>query len=297
MRSFFSLMVLGVLVNYADAQFLRNRCCEPRNNWCVPVQPFCIPGYPTHLAGGMAVAVQDPVRIVPEGDEVESAYESTNTTGLKVKVIVTRDTGAQKRGMPEATVAARRTTPFPNFGGTARKTAKTSFATAPLEQYADLPSLLARLDTDSFMQSDMRANNIRRGVDSDRIAREKRNVQVQAFLYAASREDDNDFHLILGSGRSNQEFLNVEISGLPQGGARDRLEDVQKQFTRLHTDLGIRLPGGSYQFYNPPIPVTVIGSLFYDNDHAPGQVGPQRARPKTAWEIHPVSSIQRRDTP
>jgi hypothetical protein len=38
--------------------------------------------------------------------------------------------------------------------------------------------------------------------------------------------------------------------------------------------------------------VKVTGSLFFDVDHKAGSVGPTGMRPKTAWEIHPVSDIQ-----
>jgi hypothetical protein len=38
--------------------------------------------------------------------------------------------------------------------------------------------------------------------------------------------------------------------------------------------------------------VEVKGPLFYDIDHRPGKVGPEGRRPKTAWEIHPISNIK-----
>jgi hypothetical protein len=41
-----------------------------------------------------------------------------------------------------------------------------------------------------------------------------------------------------------------------------------------------------------PTHVQVTGSLLYDIDHAAGAVGPTGHRPKSAWEIHPVTSIQ-----
>ena len=52
------------------------------------------------------------------------------------------------------------------------------------------------------------------------------------------------------------------------------------------------LPGSqSYHRFHPPVAVTVSGSLFYDVDHPPGAVGPVWAKPKTAWEIHPVTAL------
>jgi hypothetical protein len=39
----------------------------------------------------------------------------------------------------------------------------------------------------------------------------------------------------------------------------------------------------------------VEGALFFDVDHAAGVVGPTQPtpmRPKTAWEIHPVTNVK-----
>jgi len=61
-----------------------------------------------------------------------------------------------------------------------------------------------------------------------------------------------------------------------------------KDFFREHGDQF----GSSYKKFDPPIPVRVEGSLFFDLDHAAGVVGPQGMRPSTAWEIHPVTKIE-----
>jgi hypothetical protein len=55
------------------------------------------------------------------------------------------------------------------------------------------------------------------GADSKRVAEEDRNVRLKVFLYAASREDDRDFHLIIGRSRRKKQpmYITVEISGLP----------------------------------------------------------------------------------
>ena len=54
------------------------------------------------------------------------------------------------------------------------------------------------------------------------------------------------------------------------------------------------LPGPTYDFYDPPIPVEISGSLFFDMSHASGsKPGPNNLRSKipTIWEIHPNSKI------
>ena len=55
-----------------------------------------------------------------------------------------------------------------------------------------------------------------------------------------------------------------------------------------------KLPGSSYHFYRPPIPITIGGSLFFDITHAKGShPGPKDLRPHipTIFELHPVTEI------
>jgi hypothetical protein len=126
------------------------------------------------------------------------------------------------------------------------------------------------------------------------VTEEDRKVRVSAFLYAASRENDNDFHLIIGrSPKSSPVYMTMEISGLPPKNAnsfakKKSARDAYKKF------FGAKLPGPSYHFYRPPIPVEIEGSLFFDITHAKGgHPGPKDLRPDipTIWEVHPVSDI------
>jgi hypothetical protein len=178
------------------------------------------------------------------------------------------------------------------FTGTSRKAAKTSIvpsANAPLEEFTTLDALLESLPSDA----DMAELNISRDADSDRVDEELRNVTVEAYLYAAKLEDDKDFHLILGTSPklADRFFMNCEVSGLPEEGSPDRAQ-LQKVREQLLEVLG-RLPGERYVKLTKPIQVRVEGSLFFDVEHPPGAVGPATMRPETAWEIHPISSIQR----
>lgn len=184
--------------------------------------------------------------------------------------------------------------PFPDqFAGNARKAAKLSFVDAPVEIFADLRGLITTLPSKSHMLAI--TPEIPISASSDRVAEERRAVRVRGFLYAASREDDRDFHLIIGRARSRrpQLYMTVEISGLPAEASPffKKLKvarDTYKEF------FGEKLPGTSYDFYDPPIPVDVEGSLFFDMSHAGGQgPGPQSLRDKipTIWELHPVTSI------
>jgi hypothetical protein len=57
---------------------------------------------------------------------------------------------------------------------------------------------------------------------------------------------------------------------------------------------GAHAPLLAYDFYHPPIPVVVEGSLFFDMTHAVGQhPGPPslKSRMPTIWEVHPVTAI------
>ena len=84
----------------------------------------------------------------------------------------------------------------------------------------------------------------------------------------------------------------MEISGLPPASAasRARLEKVRDTYMNFFTDL----PGTGYDFYKPPIPVEIGGSLFFDMSHATGgRPGPQDLRPHmpVVWEVHPVTQL------
>jgi hypothetical protein len=57
---------------------------------------------------------------------------------------------------------------------------------------------------------------------------------------------------------------------------------------------GGSLPGTTYDFYDPPVAVTVEGSLFFDITHVSGsRPGPAslKSRMPVIWEVHPISKI------
>ncbi|HEV3077520.1 MAG TPA: hypothetical protein VHB47_24075 [Thermoanaerobaculia bacterium] len=178
-----------------------------------------------------------------------------------------------------------------DFQGAARKAAKLSISDAQVEVFGDLQDLLASLPQESDMVS--HDPPITTDAESDRVAEEQRNVQVRAFLYAASRESDNDFHLILGRdpSLSPSMFMTMEISGLPPADA-DSFAALQTARDAYKTQFGSQLPGFTYHFIDPPMPVEIGGSLFFDITHANGgRPGPKSAKPATIWEVHPVTAI------
>jgi hypothetical protein len=181
--------------------------------------------------------------------------------------------------------------PSDSFGGTARRRAKTSIAAPAIETFADVSDLIGTLPG----HQDMVDLHIPIGANSGRVSQERRNVRIAAFLYAASREDDNDFHLIIGreSGASPPLFMTVEISGLPPA-TSTHLAQLTAARAAYKGFFGAHLPGTSYDFYTPPIPVEIEGSLFFDASHSTGsRPGPSSLRKDmpVVWEVHPVSKI------
>lgn len=179
------------------------------------------------------------------------------------------------------------------FRGKARKAAKTSIADAETEFFDDLQELVASLPSEGHMTS--RQPPITTDQSSGRVDEESRNVRVRAFLYAASRENDNDFHLIVGRDPDSAPsmYMTMEISGLPPSGSGNfaRLKGARDAYK---TFFGSDLPGASYDFYDPPVPIEVEGSLFFDMSHGTGsRPGPASLRDDmpTVWEIHPISDI------
>jgi hypothetical protein len=180
-----------------------------------------------------------------------------------------------------------------NFRGTARKAAKLSIAAAPVESFNDVKDLIASLAAENSMKNHNPA--ITTDASSNRVSEEKRNVKVRTFLYAASKENDNDFHLILGRSpnAAPEMYMTMELSGLPPSGSPSfaKLDSARSAFKSF---FGSDLPGSNYDFYDPPIPVEVEGSLFFDMSHANGsRPGPSslRSQMPAIWEVHPITRM------
>jgi hypothetical protein len=131
--------------------------------------------------------------------------------------------------------------------------------------------------------------------DSPRSPDEERNVTVTAFLYATKKEDDNDFHLLIGDNPNGGDgrFMTAEVSGLPvpDNATTPHFRQVRDQYKEFFNSTGQELPGNRYVIFSDPVPVTITGSIFFDVDHQIGEVRSRNAVPETVWEIHPVSSL------
>ena len=190
---------------------------------------------------------------------------------------------------PIAPVSALGAPSQDNFRGTDRAGAKTSLVDGDPEPFVDVEALKGSgllVDDDQMLHHDP----VITPHTDERVDEEGHNVAVTAFLYASKKEGDNDFHCIIGTAPDQTPvFLNVEVSGLPQGQFHQQLKDVRDAFKTFFAG---HLPGTGYSKFDPPIPVRITGSLFYDIDHKPGEVGPAAFKPTTAWEIHPVRTIE-----
>jgi hypothetical protein len=187
-------------------------------------------------------------------------------------------------------VAAQKNNMDSRYAGNDRKAAKTTIAHAKTEEYKTLSGLLKTLPPDDFMRNHRPA--ISRDAGSKRTEEETRNVKVEvAYLFVLYRENDNDYHMIIGSkpDPAQAALMNVEISGLPDSHSADYcvLKNVRKS---VDDELGT-IGKSKKPFIQNPLKISVSGSLFYDIDHKPGVVGYKKLKPKTAWEIHPVTEI------
>lgn len=279
----------GILESSESTEFLRLREFGRAESTFVPMRSV---GF-VRIERNNSIVLEIPespgrfFRVIPTNEIDPIEEERGGAAGLSPRSSAVLDASLEARDANLGTLDSR-----DEFRGTARKAAKISIANARRESFANLDDLLADLPTDDEMIN--RRPRISSDRDSERVAEEQRNIRVEAFLYAASREDDNDFHLILGdtaTARRSTTYMNVELSGLPPEDHpdRDRLERVRRFY--LNRFRG-NVPGERYDFYDPPIPVRVSGSLFYDIDHRPGAVGPRSHRPETSWELHPVTFIE-----
>jgi len=213
--------------------------------------------------------------------------------GPSFRVIKTTEVDPYEKAAKTTVTAALAAPTGDSFAGTARKSAKLSISTATTEPFANVKALIDTLPSHAKIKNDTPKVTTRS--TPKRVNEEDRNVRLKAFIYAASKEDDNDYHLIVGQSTtaSVEVYITMELSGLPAKSAKSfaKLKKARKTFETFFSG---NLPGTTYDFYDPPVPIEVRGSLFWDASHATGgRPGPQSLRPKipTVWEVHPISSL------
>jgi hypothetical protein len=223
-----------------------------------------------------------------------SAIPEVTIGRKRYRLLDTIDQGSFSEPRRRGTAEGSGITDDDTFNGTDRMIPKTTIVVdAKVEEFATVAALVNNL-LSNFPDKDMKSMGIEKSTDT-RKKPENRNVSVTGFIHAFKKEGDNDYHVILGDGPNakTKVYLNVEVSGIPVGGTaanRKRLIAVREQF-KAAFKLG-RTGPDSYKRPHEPIPVRISGSLFWDVDHKPGEVGPDDLKPKSSWEIHPVSELE-----
>jgi hypothetical protein len=173
------------------------------------------------------------------------------------------------------------------FEGKVRKTAKTNFSKSPIKTYNYVGDLLQKLPTDDHMR------RYRWSFDARRVTEEDKNVRInEAYIYYIKKEKDGDFHIVIGDFYEGQKvnLLTIEVSGLP-----DERNPSYAAILATRKALFEEFPNffeGTQKSARPRkrfMKVAVEGSLFFDFWH---DVIDKNERPKTVWEIHPLSKIE-----
>jgi hypothetical protein len=175
------------------------------------------------------------------------------------------------------------------FKGAARKGPKTSTVKTGPVMMSSIKQLITNLPDDATMIA--RLKGLPKPQLNKRQPEENKNVRLanNIFLFAIKRESDNDYHVIIGDKPNFKQatLLNVEVAGIANADVA-ALQKIRDFFE----DNFVNVCGSKYVvFVENPIAITVEGSLFYDIDHKPGQIGPGELKSQTSWEIHPVLKI------
>jgi hypothetical protein len=179
------------------------------------------------------------------------------------------------------------------FTGVVRKQAKTSLSTARTEIFETVGDLLVTLAPDG----DMHAYKPKIRQISPRVSEEDRNVYIKnAYLFTVKEEDDQDFHIIIGDLSATGEpinLMNVEIAGLPEDVNSKDFKILKKVRSQFYAKYPMFFDSNRKTLTcDPPAPISLRGSLFFDTQHSAGHIGSKNFKPLSVWEIHPISYIK-----
>lgn len=221
-----------------------------------------------------------------------AVYKAPNGKAYKVSFEADADNPASgispTRGITRGAAAANVACDHGNkFDGSYRKAAKLSIAAhnASGTNLAKLIKRVLALDNGSIAVTKTSA----------RIEIEDSVVTlISVYLYAIARESDEDYHIIIGTSAnpSTANFFNIECSGLPptSNPGYTKLKTVRQKVVALLGGIE-RCTNGYIKFTDHP-KVKIIGSLFYDKEHESNIPGPSTSKPKTAWELHPITEFK-----
>ncbi len=173
------------------------------------------------------------------------------------------------------------------FDGSYRKTAKLSIAGNNAKS-TSLAKLIARVTASDNASIAVSSSSPRIEIEDSVV------TLISVYLYAIAREADEDYHIIIGTSGNpaTAKFFNIECSGLPatSNPSYNKIKAARKKVVAL---LGgtERCVDGYIKFTDHP-KVKIIGSLFYDKEHESNLPGPAGSKPKTAWELHPITEFK-----
>ena len=180
------------------------------------------------------------------------------------------------------------------FLGKVRAAAKTSYVISIPDTFKTLKAFRKWLPDDEHMHKYTDAKH----QDSPRTAEENKNITLtDIYIFGVKREDDNDFHVMLGGSKNADKgphFFSAEITGLPDPSSPDyaQMLALRNQFKAYFGKDAEKETVFVASGKHPPIHLQYItGSLFFDNHHYSGHSSVQGYKSFSAWEIHPVSAI------
>jgi hypothetical protein len=177
-----------------------------------------------------------------------------------------------------------------------RPYAKSHFAIAPTDTFADMSALIATLESDSLMKS------MGLGESDNRSDIEIRNVYIKhCYLFMIERQIDNDYHLTIGDkdGEGNaRSCLNAEISGVPKDGDSLSFSTILSTRKWLYDHYPQQYKGPSTTWFlnktrpKPPLRIHLSGSLFWDPRHNSKWRSKADLPVVAQWEVHPIKCIE-----
>lgn len=183
------------------------------------------------------------------------------------------------------------------FYGSDRKAARTSIANAYTLKYKTLTSFIKSLPSDDDMGK-THVPDIRIDTGSKRVDEEKKNIHIiQCWIHVITCQADGDYRIIIGDSpdASKAVFFNIAISGLPDKGkyAYAKLSKARQSFKDFF-GINKNFKNGSAFVFGTPVEIEFAGSLFFDkyNFDKKTEMGYKNFKPKTYWEIHPVTQIK-----
>jgi hypothetical protein len=184
--------------------------------------------------------------------------------------------GAEDQSVPE------------QFRGMYRGAARTSISQSDFERFDGIDSLLKTLPSDEFMRA-------RVSKYIPRTHEEDRNVILSCYLHAVKKQISGDYSIVIGDapGRMPWKSMMCRIPSIPTR-ENPTMLFLKSVRTKLESGLfsQVNLETKAYVHFQPPRPITITGSLYYNGIHEPGTVGPRNLKSETAWEIGPIILLE-----